>query len=129
MDLETQRVDQWLWVARFFKTRALAQAAIAAGHVRYKGERVKASRLLRVGDVLQLQLHALPYELRIEGFAKRRGSATEAQQLYSESPESQAARAQRQAELKAMFSEKTSGRPSKRDRRALDQFLRQGLDF
>lgn len=123
--MDAQRVDQWLWAARFFKTRALAQAAIEAGHVRQKGERVKASRLLRVGDVLQLQLHALSYELRVEALAKRRGPACEAQQLYSESPESIEARTLRQAELKAMFAEKPPARPSKRDRRKLDQFLRQ----
>ena len=77
------RIDKWLWHARFYRTRALAQAAASAGRVRVNGARIqKASAAVRTGDVLTLVLHRDVLAVRVLGFAERRGAAPEARQLY-----------------------------------------------
>ena len=70
------RVDKWLWAARFYKTRGLAQDAIDAGHVRLNGERPKPSRTLKPGDKLELRLNQLEYHLEVRALSERRGPAT-----------------------------------------------------
>lgn len=80
---ESQRLDAWLWRARFFKTRALATALAAKGRVRINGERVKkASRQIRPGDILTFPQANDIRVIRVLGVADRRGPATEAQTLY-----------------------------------------------
>ncbi len=101
--LSTVRIDKWLWAARFYKTRGLAQEAIEAGHVRLNGERAKPAKTLKVGDQILLKLNQLEYHLTVLALSERRGSATLAQQLYQESAASLAAREQRQLELKALY--------------------------
>ncbi len=79
----SQRLDAWLWRARFFKTRGLATAVVAKGRVRLNGERVaKASRQVRIGDVLTFSQGGDIRVVRVLDFADRRGPASEAQQLY-----------------------------------------------
>jgi ribosome-associated heat shock protein Hsp15 len=77
------RVDKWLFHARFYRTRALAQAAASAGKVRLNGIRVeKPAHLLKPGDTLTLRRGGEVVALRVLALADRRGSAPEAQQLY-----------------------------------------------
>ena len=77
------RIDKWLFHARFYRTRALAQAAASAGKVRLNGVRVeKPGHLLRPGDVLTLGRGGEIVALKVLALAERRGPATEAQQLY-----------------------------------------------
>lgn len=80
-----QRIDKWLWHARFARTRGAAQKLVTAGHVRVNREKVSSSsRAVRPGDVLTI---ALPRQVRvitILALAERRGSASEAALLYSE---------------------------------------------
>ena len=59
------RLDKWLWAARFFKTRAAAQQAVAGGKVRVNGERAKPAKVLRVGDTLDLQIGEAAWTLRV----------------------------------------------------------------
>lgn len=83
MPVESQRLDAWLWRARFFKTRGLAAALAAKGRVRVNGERIKkASRLIRPGDVLTFPQANDIRVIRVLGIAERRGPAPEAQALY-----------------------------------------------
>jgi ribosome-associated heat shock protein Hsp15 len=87
---EAQRVDKWLWHARFARTRAAAQSLVTAGHVRVNRDKVRsASRLVRRGDVLTLAIGRSVRVIRILGIAERRGGYPEARLLYDE-PETKA---------------------------------------
>ena len=112
------RIDKWLWCTRFFRSRGLAQDAVEGGHVQVNGERVKASRAVRVGDRLRITRERERYEVEVTGIPGRRGPATEARQHYLETPESEAARAHAR-ELDRLSAPVSSGRPDKRERRDL----------
>src|SRR6185369_15663186 len=77
------RIDKWLWVARFFKTRALAQAAVVAGKVRLRDERIKPSKDVRAGDVLAIRVGEFEWNVTVNALAERRGPADEARKLYT----------------------------------------------
>ncbi|HWZ48809.1 MAG TPA: RNA-binding S4 domain-containing protein [Herbaspirillum sp.] len=120
---ETVRIDKWLWAARFFKTRSLAADAIESGKVRWNDERTKPSRNLKIGDNLLIDNGAMQWQVTVSILSDKRGAAALAQTLYLETPES-ISRRQHEAEQRKLFHEPTSrlkGRPTKRDRRLLDQ--------
>jgi ribosome-associated heat shock protein Hsp15 len=120
---ETVRIDKWLWAARFFKTRSLAADAVESGKVRWNDERTKPSRNLKIGDNLLIDNGAMQWQVTVSILSDKRGAAAVAQTLYLETPES-IARRQNEAEQRKLFHEPTSrlkGRPTKRDRRLLDQ--------
>lgn len=117
------RLDKWLWCARFFKSRSLAQEAIEGGHVQVNGERVKASRQVRTGDLLRITRGTERFEVEVTGLPERRGPATEARQHYHETAESEAARV-RARELNRLTAPIASGRPDKRERRDLLRVLK-----
>jgi ribosome-associated heat shock protein Hsp15 len=119
----TLRIDKWLWCARFFKSRGLAQQAVEGGHVQVNGERVKASRPLRVGDRLRITRDRERFEVDVTGIPARRGPAPEARQHYRETPESEAARAHAR-ELDRLSAPVSAGRPDKRERRDLLRVLK-----
>lgn len=112
------RVDKWLWHARFFKTRAVAQQAVEGGHVQVNGDRVKAARPVRVGDRLHIVRGQERFEVDVTGLPDRRGPAEEARTHYRETPESEAARATVR-EFNRLTAPVHSGRPDKRERREL----------
>ena len=77
------RIDKWLWHARFYRTRVLAQAAASGGLIRLNGHRVeKSSVSVGPGDVLTLPRGREVVVVRVVGLAERRGPASEAQRLY-----------------------------------------------
>ena len=77
------RLDKWLFHARFHRTRTVAQDAVAGGRVRLNGQRVsKPGHVVRPGDILTLGKGADVLALRVLALAERRGSASEARQLY-----------------------------------------------
>jgi len=84
----TVRLDKWLWAARFFKTRALARAAIEAGKVYYNGERSKPSREIEIGALLQIYQGRLEKTILVKGLSTRRRSTEGALQLFEEIKES-----------------------------------------
>lgn len=92
-DRDAVRLDRWLWAARFFKTRALASAAIDGGKVEVNGHRAKRSKQVRVGDRVRVQRGGETIEVIVRALADRRGSAADAQALYEETAESQRERA------------------------------------
>ena len=75
------RLDKWLWAARFFKTRALAQAAINGGKVKLKGERVKPAREVAPGDELAIRIGELEWLIEVKALSERRGPAEAARKL------------------------------------------------
>ncbi|MEO8738390.1 MAG: S4 domain-containing protein [Casimicrobiaceae bacterium] len=119
------RMDKWLWAARFYKTRSLAAAAIEAGQARLATERVKPGQSIRIGDDIVLRRSGLVWHIRVAGLSERRGGAPDAAKLYSEASESVAARELEAARRKAASTTAptTDGRPTKRDRRKLQEFL------
>jgi ribosome-associated heat shock protein Hsp15 len=119
------RIDRWLWCSRFFRTRGLAQRAVEGGHVQVNGERVRSSRLVRVGDQLRIVRDRERYDIAVIGIPARRGPAPEARLCYSESEESIAAR-QHARELARLSTPGPSARPDKRDRRELIRTLKRG---
>jgi ribosome-associated heat shock protein Hsp15 len=122
------RIDKWLWAARFFKTRALAQAAVVAGKVRLHDERVKPSKDVRVGDELAVRVGEFEWSVTVAGLAERRGPADEARKLYIESAGSIARRVAQIADRKAFGSPagERKGRPTKRERRQIIKFREGG---
>ena len=116
------RLDRWLWAARFFKTRALAAAAVAGGKVQVNGSRAKPAKQVQVGDSLRVRLGPYDWIITVSAVTERRGSARDAQLLYDESPEGRAAR-ERLAEVHKIAPTPTyqgKGRPTKKDRRKLE---------
>ncbi|ASU40772.1 RNA-binding protein S4 [Herbaspirillum sp. meg3] len=121
--METTRIDKWLWAARFFKTRSLATDAVERGKVKFNGDRTKPSHNVKVGDTLLIDNGATEWEVVICGIAEKRGSAAVAQTLYGETAASVEKR-RLTTEQHHFFREPASalkGRPTKRDRRLLDQ--------
>jgi ribosome-associated heat shock protein Hsp15 len=118
------RLDKWLWAARFFKTRVLAQQAVEGGRVRLNGERCKSSRELRPGDRLSIRINDLEWQVTVLALSSQRGPAPVAQQLYGEDAASAALRQSQLAARKAGTDPGSDrrGRPTKRDRRLLHRF-------
>ena len=123
------RLDKWLWAARFFKTRQLAVDAIAAGRVEVNGDRVKPAKTIKPGDQLLLRKPPVEYRLVVNAVAEKRGSATIARALFEESSESIAARERLVAELREMPPPLFRGRPTKKDRRTIEQWQRNAEKF
>ena len=117
----TVRLDQWLWAARFYKTRALAKHAIETGKVDVGGQRAKPSRGIRVGDALVVARGAERFEIEVLALGDVRGPASVAQTLYRESDASKLAREQARALRAAERAgfEPPETRPDKRARRLI----------
>jgi len=125
---EPVRVDVWLWAARLAKTRPLAAELVRGGHVELNDQRVKPSKEVRPGDRIALVRGTLRMTVDVRATARRRVSAPAAALLYDETPESREAREQAAAERRLAGEAEPSGgaRPTKRDRRRLDQARRRG---
>jgi ribosome-associated heat shock protein Hsp15 len=122
------RLDKWLWVARFYKTRALASEAIAGGKVQVNGDRAKRARPLQVGDELRIRQGVYEYQVTVRALSARRGPASEAAGLYQESEASRAAREAMALQLKTLHSAlmPERGRPTKKDRRDINRLKGRG---
>ena len=122
--VERVRLDKWLWAARFFKTRALANEAVTGGKVHVGGQRCKPSHTVHVGEVVHIQRGPEEYRVTVTALSDRRGPASVAALLYEETAESrqqrEALREQRRLERSAM--PQPAGRPTKQDRRRIVRF-------
>ena len=125
---EPIRIDKWLWAARFFKTRSLAAEAVAGGKVEINGVRAKPSRNVRPGETLNVRKGPFEWTVIVRGIAKNRGPAPQARLLFDETEESVRKRAAAAAQMK--FERPPGfdlpGRPSKKDRRAIQRFTKRG---
>ena len=115
------RLDQWLWAARFFRTRALARQAVETGKVDVAGQRAKPARPVRVGDTLRIMRGEELFEILVREVSAARGPASVAQTLYVED---EASRSRREAARAARAAERAGykapeGKPDKRARRLI----------
>ena len=120
------RLDKWLWAARFFKTRSLAQQAIAAGRVKLNETRIKPAHELKFGDAVVVRISDFEWQVNVKALSDKRGPAEQARKLYEETEPSRAER-QRRMDLRRWGSEPAAelkGRPTKRDRRRLEDLAR-----
>lgn len=120
------RLDKWLWAARFYKTRSLAADAIDGGKVQVNGARVKRARPVAVGDELRIRKPPFEFVLTVCALSEHRRSAAEARALYEETPDSIAAREKLRSQLRhePTVAYEGKGRPTKKERRAIDRFKR-----
>jgi ribosome-associated heat shock protein Hsp15 len=119
------RLDKWLYAARFYKTRTIAAQAIESGRARVDDQRVKPSYAVKAGTRINLAKDSLVWTVEVAAVSDQRRPASEAARLYRESPESAAVREEEIAKRKAAAASgpRTSGRPTKRDRRKLHSFF------
>lgn len=118
------RLDKWLWAARFFKTRAQAAEAVSGGKVHVNGVRGKSARAVEVGHILTIRRGPYEYEIIVRGLSRQRGPASQAIQLYEETPESQHRREflAEQRRMQARITPHPARRPNKKDRRRIIRF-------
>ncbi len=120
------RLDKWLWVARFFKTRALATAAISGGKVHVNDDRVKPARRIAPGESLTIQKGPYRFSVTVAGLSSQRRPAEEARTLYTESEDSVAARRSLHDERRLQgHAGQHERRPDKRTRRLIHKFKQQ----
>jgi len=125
----TVRIDKWLWAARFFKTRALAQKSCEMGRIESNGHLAKAARDVRTGDMLKIKSEGGEFEVEVLALSEMRGPAAVAQTLYRETEASRELRLKLASEQKAMQQIEgflPAARPSKRDRRQINRFRGRG---
>jgi ribosome-associated heat shock protein Hsp15 len=118
------RLDKWLWAARFFKTRSLAQQAIVAGRVKANDERVKPAYDLKAGDSLSVRSGESDWKITVRALSERRGPSVQAKLLFEETDPSRKER-ERRMDVRRYSPEPAAsikGRPTKKDRRDLDDW-------
>lgn len=125
---EAIRIDKWLWTARLFKTRSVAAEAVTGGKVQINGARAKPSRAVRPGDEINVRRGLYEWTVVVKHVAKLRGPAAQAQLLYQETEASMRKREAAIAQLKLESPPESAlpGRPSKKDRRAINRFTKKG---
>jgi len=128
---ESVRLDKWLWAARFYKTRNQATTAISGGKVHVDGDRTKPSRAIKIGQTLRIRKGTLEWNIIVDGLSDKRGSAEIAQQLYTESEESIEARkaGAEQRRLAHQANPIPLQKPTKKQRREIEKFLRRNRDL
>jgi len=124
--LPTIRLDKWLWAVRLYKTRTLATEACKKGSIKVENKSAKPSKEIKVGDKISIKLGPLLKEVQVEGLSQRRLSAALASDLVTDltSPEEyEKAKEKKSFVPLPVKNTKGAGRPTKKQRRALDEFL------
>ena len=117
------RLDRWLWAARFYKTRALAAAAVGAGKVQINAARAKRAKPVAVGDELRIRRGPFEYVVRVRALSEQRGPPATAAALYDEDVEGKRVRERLAEQLRVSPSRRDEGkgRPTKKDRREIER--------
>ncbi|GAA5220527.1 RNA-binding S4 domain-containing protein [Membranihabitans marinus] len=119
------RIDKWLWATRIFKSRTQANTATKKGHILLNGDKAKPSSTVKEGDELLVKKNGYNYEFRVEKIIDKRVSATIAVNCYKNiTPEDELRKFDTNyiGKGKIETREKGLGRPTKKDRRSLDEF-------
>jgi ribosome-associated heat shock protein Hsp15 len=122
--MDKLRIDKWLWAARFYKTRSLATDEINKGRIAVNDQVVKPAREVKVGDSVAMRREGQVRTVLVQALSDVRGPAPKAQQLYAETPDSLQAReafAQQRRFAREPAQSIEHGRPTKRDRRDLQE--------
>lgn len=122
------RVDKWLWVARFYKTRSRAKAAVLHGKIQVNGSPIKPAKEIQRGDLVSIKEEYFSREYTVQELREQRGSAKIAQTLYEETEESVARTKEAESRRKSNYDSvlRPHAKPSKSDRRALARLKRSG---
>ena len=122
MSADRTRLDKWLWAARFYKTRSAATEGVLGGKVEINGENAKPAHPVKAGDTVRIRVAPYEHTVVVTGLAERRGSAAVAATLYQETEASRVLRERQHELLKvAPVFEFDRGKPSKKDRRAIER--------
>ena len=122
--MEKVRLDQWLWAARFYKTRSLSKTAINSGKVKVNGKSCKPSKEIVISDEVLIRAKHSQKTVIVSFLSNIRQNATVASKLYVETEESIDTRLREQALKKSSFDlSVNSVKPNKKQRRQLDSFL------
>ena len=122
--MEKVRLDQWLWAARFYKTRSLSKTAINSGKVKVNGKSCKPSKEIVVSDEILIRAKHFQKTVIVSFLSNIRQNATLASKLYVETEESIDTRLREQALKKSSFDLRVNSvKPNKKQRRQLDSFL------
>lgn len=126
----SQRLDKWLWAARFFKTRQLAVEAINGGKIQINGQRTKPGKTVQAGTRLAVHKGSLQWDLVVKATSRQRRPAPEAVLLYEESEESHLRRQNlvRERRESGATLPGAMGKPNKRNRRMIQRFTRKSED-
>lgn len=124
-DKEKLRIDKYLWAIRIFKTRSLAAEACEKGKVRLHGDAVKAAKNVNLGDEYEIKTEARKWVIKVTGLLHNRVQYTEAINNYIDiTPEEEFEKLKNQtASFHTGKRLSKIGRPTKRDRRELGDFL------
>ncbi len=120
---DTGRVDSWLWAVRAFKTRSAATAASKAGHISVNDERAKPAQTVRVGDVVRVRLDGEERILQVARLIAKRVGAQVAAECYLDLTPPKPPREER---VLTVVRDRGAGRPTKRDRRAIERLMGEG---
>ncbi len=125
-DLESIRLDKWLWAARFFKTRKLASDAISGGKVHVNNQRTKPGKEIKPGAAISISKGVYRWDITVTSIAGQRRSAKEAVLLYEETSESLAKRQQQimdeRERREFLVIDGQDRKPNKKDRRLIHRF-------
>ena len=118
------RIDKYLWCVRYYKTRNIATEACKKGHIRINGEAAKASKEVFPQDKIQIRKDQITYEIVVNDLPESRVGA-KLVDLYrtDNTPPETFEQAQAQQQAQEYYRKKGEGRPTKKDRRELEQFL------
>jgi ribosome-associated heat shock protein Hsp15 len=118
------RIDKWLCAVRLFKSRTIATDAVSAGKVKLNGEAVKPSHLISAGNVVSMQKGILKYQYRVLGIIEKRVSAQLVNQYCEDiTPPEEKLKTTEPEFMPSAFREKGTGRPTKKQRRDLDDWM------
>jgi len=118
----TTRIDKWLWVVRIYKTRSIATKACAGGKVKIEGNTVKASRMVRKGDIIQVRKGVIKYEYKVLKIAEKRiGAKLVPDFLENITSKEELDKLESAHKQPIQTREKGQGRPTKKERRVMDK--------
>ena len=122
VEKHTTRIDKWLWAVRIFKTRAMATETCTGGKVKIDGRAVKASRRIQLGDIVQVRKGVVKYLYKVRRIAdKRMGAKLVPNFLDDITSKEELAKLKSFQKQSIQIREKGQGRPTKRERRMMDQ--------
>ena len=120
------RIDKWLWASRIFKTRTIAAAACKKGQITLRGTQLKPSRIIKVGDVIEVRKPPITYSFKVLQAIERRVGARLIPEILEDVTPPQQYELLEMSKISGFVNRaKGTGRPTKKDRRSLDEFTQE----